>query len=71
VNGRLRGVHNWRNPPVCIYPVAHETSADIPSGQSKNLADCTITNVIKGQGILRNMKKKLKKAKDELQWNCG
>jgi len=58
-------------PPVCIYPVAHETSADIPSGQSKNLADRTITNVIEGQGILRNMKKKLKKAKDELQRKLG
>jgi len=64
-------MHNWRNPPVCIYPVAHETSADIPSGQSKNLADRTITNIIEGQGILRNMKKKLKKAKDELQRKLG
>ena len=58
-------------PPVCIYPVTHETSADIPSGQSKNLADRNITNVIKGQGILRNMKEKLKKVKDKLQRKLG
>jgi len=37
------------------------------SGQSKNLANHAITNVIKEQGILRNMKKKLKKAKGGLQ----
>jgi len=37
------------------------------SGQSKNLADHTITNVIEGQNILQNMKKKLKKAKGGLQ----
>lgn len=39
----------------------------ILSGQSKNLADQTITNVVEGQSILRNMKKKLKKAKHGLQ----
>jgi len=71
MNGRLRGMHNWRTPPVCIYPVTHRTSADIPAGQSKNLANHTITNVIEGQGILRNTKKKLEKVKDELQQKLG
>jgi hypothetical protein len=37
------------------------------SGQSKNLADHTITSVIEEQRILQNMKKKLKKMKGGLQ----